>query len=88
MSQEVFVEHVAGIPKPVQEHDGRPFASNTDMKRHTTILNILRRERGWKRMNLCCCRKCHGEHSERAENEAEHRLSPLVALLTITPQRQ
>ena len=62
----------------MQQHDGRPLASDADVKRRTIGLDVLRSERNWKRLNLCCYRQCQGDCAERASNEPEHLLSPIV----------
>ena len=56
-------------------YDGRPLAAAADVKRRTLGLDILRAERGWKRLNLCRYRPCQGNCAERAKNELpqEHR---------------
>ena len=70
--------HVARVTEPVQQHNGRPLAADADVKRRTRGLDILRAERGWKRLNLWRYRPCQGNGAERAVNEPEHVLSPIV----------
>jgi hypothetical protein len=58
--------HIACVTEPVQQDNDGSLASDADVKRRTIGLDILRSERGWKRLNLCCYRQCQRDHAERA----------------------